>query len=280
MKSLLRQLVPPLFKTIWSKLDTSLAPSYVSYEEALAHCPPDGYEDPDIVRVVVEKNIAFRQQMSIDPVFDLGMLRTVIGACLAKTGNIIRVIDFGGGGGYHYTVSKAALGNDVDLRWNVVETAAMVNEASRTGTAALGFFDSIEKAREDLGQVDLVFTSGALHYCPDPLSFLKALLQVKARYIFITRTSFSDSRGQLATIQKSFLSTNGPGPLPLGFQDRAVFYPAVFVSRNDVEGLLATDYHIRFRSLEEKSAYRAGDSAIDMYGYFCVRKETAGTDSI
>jgi hypothetical protein len=127
MKSLLKQLVPPLFKTIWSKLGTSLPPSYASYEEALAHCPPDPYEDPDIVRVVVEKNIAFRQKMSIDPVFGLGMLRTVIGTCLAKTGDIDRVIDFGGGGGHPYTVSRAALGNDVDLSWNVVETAAMAN---------------------------------------------------------------------------------------------------------------------------------------------------------
>jgi hypothetical protein len=125
-----------------------------------------------------------------------------------------------------------------------------------------------------------VFASGALHYCPDPLSFLKALLQVKARYIFVTRTSFSDSEGQLAIVQKSFLSTNGPGPLPRGFQDKAVFYPAVFVSRNDVEGSLSANYQVRFRSLEEKSADRAGDKAIDMYGYFCVRKDSQGTDSI
>lgn len=275
MKYFLKQLVPPLFKSLWLRWTTPVPPSYSSYEEALKLCPSGAYEDPDVVRVVVEKNLRFRDQFLADPVFDFGTFRSVIGTCLAKTGVALNVIDFGGGGGYHYTLSKAALENDVDLRWDVVETTAMAREAKRMSSDQLKFYDRVEDAHKDLGEVDLVLTSGALHYCSDPLFFLEKLLDVNAKHIFITRTGFSASEKQMVTIQKSLLSTNGPGPLPLGFVDREAVYPIVFAPRSAAERMLSDRYQIRFRSLEERSVFRVGNVAIDMYGYFCVRKKSA-----
>jgi len=271
MKTLLKQLIPPLLlKVLQRSIITSAV--YKSYEDALKHCPKEAYEDADIVKVVVEKNIIYKQRIEKDTIFDLGTLRTLTALGLSKTSSSLNVMDFGGGGGYHHTVASNAFREIDSLKWNVVETTAMANEAQRIADKNLKFFDSITDAKNDLGLVDLVFTSGALHYCPEPLYFLKELIGVKAKYLYITRTGFTESREQIAHIQQSFLSTNGPGPLPSGFKDRAVYYPNVFVSRQQVEEMLSEHYHVRFTIIEDKAAYKVGDQEIDMFGYFCVRK--------
>ncbi len=182
------------------------------------------------------------------------------------------MIDFGGGAGYHYTIASQVFGKKEALKWNVVETRAMVEEANQIADNNLKFFDNITDAKNDLGSVDLVFTSGALHCCPEPLFFLKELISIKAKYLFITRTSFTDSLEQVANIQKSYLSTNGPGPLPAGFKDKAVYYPNVFIPKHQVEEVLSEHYHIKFKIIEDKAAYNVGGRGIDMYGYFCILK--------
>jgi putative methyltransferase (TIGR04325 family) len=272
MKALIKQLLPPILLKVF-KHSITPPPVYKTYQEALKHCPKEAYEDADIVKVVVEKNIIYKQKLQRNTVFDLGTLRTLIAlGGISKTNNSINVIDFGGGGGYHHTIASNAFDDKNSLKWNVVETKAMANEAKRIANNNLKFFDNIADATKDLGLVDLVFTSGALHCCPQPLLFLKELIDVKAKYLFISRTSFTDSSGQVVSIQKSYLSTNGPGPLPSGFKDKAVYYPTVFVPRQQVEEMLSEHYHIKYKIIEDKAAFIVGSKEIDMFGYFCVRK--------
>jgi putative methyltransferase (TIGR04325 family) len=232
----------------------------------------NAYEGEDIVKVVIEKNITYQQKIQKNPIFDLGTLRTLIGLGIANTKDNLNVLDFGGGGGYHYTIAKAALGNGNNLKWNVVETTAMTKEAQRIADGHLKFFDNINDAKNDLGSVDLVFTSSALQYCPNPLKFLKELTEVGAKYIFITRTPFIDSDKSLFSIQVSNLSDNGPGPLPLGFDDRKVSYPITFASKYEVEKILSEKYEIRFLIAEDKGTFSAGNNKFDMSGYFCALK--------
>ena len=274
MRSFFKSLIPPIVARLYNNKTTHTHSqrSYRTYAEALKDCPKEGYEAAEIVTVVVEKNRIFRRLIEDKPTFDLNAIRTLVGIGLAKSHGMMRVIDFGGGGGYHYTIAQAALGNDVDLRWNVVETTAMTAAAQKNSSAKLRFFDNIEDAREDLGETDFVFTSGTLHCCPDPLENLKELLKVNAKYVFITRTSFNDLDGQIANVQRSMLSDNGPGPLPAAFKNRPVYYPNVFVSKKTVEQLLSHNYEIRFATVEDKDAYEVGGKKIHMYGYFCVRK--------
>jgi putative methyltransferase (TIGR04325 family) len=153
----------------------------------------------------------------------------------------------------------------------VVETAAMA-KAGRELLAGseLNFFDSIEDARRDLGRVDLVFSSGALQYCPQPLDFLKSLLAVRAPSLFITRTALAEGQIQRVGVQHSMLSWNGPGALPNGYQDREIAYPIVCESRSRIEGMLGEAYDIRFRIREDVAAFAIGDQKMDMHGYFCT----------
>lgn len=249
---------------------------YDTYEEAFHASAQDGYQNDSIVRVVVEKNAVYRELHSSNshPTFSWHELRPVIATSLARNRSHINVIDFGGGGGNHYTVVRAVLDPSITLSWNVVETRAMAKEAKRLENWELRFFDCIEEASKNLTNVDLLFTSGALHCCAAPLETLERILKVQAAFLYICRTSFTHGEETLYVRQNSKLSDNGPGPLPAGFNDDTVGYPAVFVPKSKAEALISNYYDIRFSSVEDLSAYTVGHKTLDMYGYFASLKTT------
>jgi putative methyltransferase (TIGR04325 family) len=269
MRDFIKQLVPPL---ILKRLKRA-TPIFASYDAAQRACQSGAYENESIVKVVVEKNRIFRQTIHASPTFNLGDLRTLIALGLVNAQGTLKVLDFGGGAGaYHYAIAKAVLGNRRNLKWNVVETPAMVKEGQLIGDVDLKFFDNINDAKNDLGAVDLILSSGALQYCQNPLRFLKELTEVGAENIFVTRIPLSESDKSVISIQVSKLSENGPGPLPAGVDDRNVSYPITFSSRHAVEKVLRERYEIVFSINEDKDTFRAGKDKIDLYGYFCKLK--------
>ena len=273
MKAFLKQITPPLLWGMVRGLASSSPPICKSYEEAVRNCQRGGYEDDDLVRAVIEKNLIFRNKIRNNPVFDLATLRTLIALGLSKTSNELKVLDFGGGAGYHYEIARAALGRDSVLRWNIVETPTMAEAAKSIEEENLKFFDNIEEARRDLGSVDLVLASSSLQYCPNPELFLHRLVDIGARNLFITRTPFSESDEDMISVQRSRLSANGPGPLPDAFSDVDISYPITYLSVDKVEGILSRKYEVRFRVEEEQGAFFAGAKSFNMKGYFCVLKQ-------
>jgi putative methyltransferase (TIGR04325 family) len=272
MKTLLKRYIPSFLLKASKPIIPDQPVAYKTYEEATTASQNGAYENNDLVKVVVEKNLLYKKKFQADAVFDLPALRTLIAIGLSKTRSSLNVIDFGGGGGYHYTIASNALGGQDSLRWNVVETTAMTNEAQRIANKNLKFFDNIIEAKNDLESVDLVFTSSALQYCPNPLTFLKQLTEINAKYLFITRTPFTDIEEDIFSSQVSQLSANGPGPLPPGYTDRKITYPITYVSKSKVEKILKEKYLIQFTITEDKAVYSVGNKEIDLFGYFCVRK--------
>jgi putative methyltransferase (TIGR04325 family) len=266
------EVAPPLLVRAWNRLARVVprkGPVYESYDDALRDCSASAYEADELVRVVVDKTVAFRDQLGAGRTFDLGAARTLVGVGIASAGGRLNVLDFGGGGGHHYFVARLAMGRTIDIRWNVVETAAMAREGRRIADRNLKFFSSIGAAVADLGAVDLAFTSGALQYCRDPLRSLRELVDVRARHLFVTRTSFGERDREIVSVQRSLLASNGPGPMPSGHADRAVSYPLVFASRARAEALLGDRYDIRFALTEDLGAYLVAATAMHMYGYYC-----------
>jgi hypothetical protein len=269
IKKILKQLIPPIiFSFIKNKTNNQI---YSTYAEALKDCQ-GGYESTDLVDIVVEKNKRFSSSIKNNPILDLGTLRTIIGIGLVKNKSKLSVIDFGGAGGFHYTLAKIALGNETVLNWSVVETTAMMKKAKQLENNELKFYNSIHLAQKELVNVDLVFTSGALHCCPNPTESLEQLININAKYIFITRTAFNNSNSEIISTQISNLSENGVGPLPIGYKNKKFKYPVTFISKALVESMLSKKYNIQFTIAEDKEIYRVLNKTFDMYGYFCVRK--------
>ena len=273
MRALLKQIMPPFLWGAVRRLTTMPPPVCATYEEAAWQCRQSGYEDDALVRAVVEKNLVFRKKIRDKTVFDLAAMRTLIALGLSRTSNELKVIDFGGGAGYHYEMARAALGQSAAIRWNVVETTAMANAARSLEEPGLKFFDSIEEAARDLGAVDLVLASSSLQYCPDPMLFLQCLINVGAGHLFITRTPFSESPEDVISVQRSRLSANGPGPLPAGFTDVEISYPITYLSTAKVEKALSSKYELRFKVEEELGAFLAGSRSFNMWGYFSALRK-------
>lgn len=271
IKTLIKKLIPPVFVNL---INNQFQPNieYPTFEAALLACQNDAYQNTDLTHVVVEKNLIYRELIQSEPVFDLASLRTLIALGAIHSGNKLNVLDFGGGGGYHYTIAKTALGSSKLINWCVVETLAMSNQAQQLADGNLCFFTDINSARNSIDELDLVFTSSALQYCPDPLMFLRELVDLNASYLFITRTPFLEDNRTIITTQTSNLSSNGPGPLPLKFTERKIAYPLTYIGRDVVEEIITKKYEIRFKIDEGVSGFSFGKEKISTMGYLCVRK--------
>lgn len=243
---------------------------FSSYAQAL-EVSLTSYEDDELADVIASKTETFAATLRSSRQLDLSASRTFVGlAATLVDGGTLSVLDFGGQAGFHYFIARTVLPSDILLDWRVVETKAMAAAAARLETRELSFFDSISAAvtKETSGiPPDLVFASGVLHCVPEPLRALNELVSIQAPTIYITRTGLSPDSRTRAIVHSSTLLDNGPGPLPLGVQDRHVSYPAVFVPRHEVETLLAYRYDLVARMVEDAIAYRAGPTPISMYGY-------------
>ena len=268
----LKDFIPPIVMKL-ARRSRQSQKIYDSYEDAQAVCK-SGYEEDDLANVVYEKTKIYRDSLIKQHPFvaEITTLRTIVGLSLANRCNELNIIDFGGACGAHYFISKIILGERVKLRWHVVETPKMVSKAVALEDGQLKFFDDLQKARYAFDRVDLVFSSCALQYVPQPYQFLEKLIELRADNIFVTRVGLSTLSRELIVVQKSNLSANGPGSIPKGMQDSVVQYPVTFARKDKFEGIISQKYSIDILFNEDKGSYQAANHPIDMYGYFGTLK--------
>ena len=246
--------------------------TFGSYLEAESACRVNAYQDSDFAKMIIEKNILFNKTIQLTNNYDLEMMRTIIPFGSIEFSKSLTVLDFGGGGGYHASIAKNALKNGENIFWNIVETSAIVSMSENYTIKHCSFYKSIEKAKEAVSKVDLVFTSSSLQYCSDPLVYLQKLVAIQAPYFYITRTPFLYNDKKIITVQSSKLSNNGPGPLLPNYKDTLIEYPIVYVSQFEVEKLLKEKYHIKFRIDEGPGSFSFRNEKISMVGFFCELK--------
>jgi putative methyltransferase (TIGR04325 family) len=270
MKAALERLVPKVFVGPLAKYGPK-ARTYSTYDEAMADCSAKGYENDAIISVVVEKNLRYREKLRTAPVLRLDELRSVVALGLARRTTELNVLDFGGGGGYHYTIANLVSSPADRLRWNVVETPAMAAGAAPMATDHLKFFDDVKVAARDLGRVDLIFVSSSISYTREPLDTLRLLTGLGAKYIHITRTPLSVNHEKLIVKQSTWLGDNGPGPMPAGVENRRVSCPDTAVNQSAFEAVLRERYKICLATTEDRDVHRTAAESIHYYGYLCER---------
>jgi hypothetical protein len=89
--------------------------------------------------------------------------------------------------------------------------------------------------------------------------------------MMITRTALSPDTVTRVIVQVSTAASNGPGPLPPGFRDAKVRYPATFVPTAQFERAIERSYTIDLRVVEGRDAHVGRGFAIDMVGYLLRR---------
>jgi putative methyltransferase (TIGR04325 family) len=263
--------VPPALLPVARRL-RSRGELYPSFEAAGAACGM-GYETGRLVEVVVEKARLYASSLAGPGPHDVDVTvaHLLLAARMAARKDTLTVLDFGGGGGTHYSLVKALLEGRREIRWHVVETRQMCRAAKALEDGHLAFFDSIEEARKSLPTPpDLVWSSSALQYVGNPYETLSALVDCAAPYFCLTRLGLSSTAQEYFLVQESSLAANGRGPLPEGFRDEPVKYPVYIPRKDRFEQIICRTYALRMRFDPAVAVYRAGRAAINQYGYLAV----------
>jgi putative methyltransferase (TIGR04325 family) len=243
-----RDLIPPILMSSLGRLKSrSGKKRYESYLAALSDCSPNGYENHDVVDVVVTKTQRYRGQLrdaarpaKVDSTSAYSLFALLLSA-EAKTQ--INVIDFGGAAGAHYFLARSLLPNTTKLNWLVVETPAMVKQATRQlADDELHFCSDLGEARGSMGEVDLLHSSGTLQCVANPYADLRQLIRIQAKYLLLNRLGLSKGDHDVITNHHSRLSWNGPGPLPEGMRDQSVTYPFAFPQELRIREIIRESY--------------------------------------
>lgn len=271
MKRIIENIIPPIILRLLLKTDAPQA--FNSFNEAAMSSRNSTYEQDDLINVVLKKNEIYRSLPLSSHLLNPDATRVLMAVGLARNNNKINVIDFGGGGGNHFTIANIGFSDSVAFDWNIVETTKFVENARKIGVPNLRYFDQLSEAVDAVKNVDLLLASSTLQYCPDPIGMLQQLTMTGAKYLYLTRTPFNSGAKTIFSTQASWLSKNGPGPLPIGFVDRKISYPIGYASRSQVEDVLRARYEIVFKSDEgEAPAFKVKGEKINMTGYFCKLK--------
>jgi putative methyltransferase (TIGR04325 family) len=210
---------------------------FPDYATALAACG-SGYDDVELARVRAYKSAQYVQKLD-STLWPEQIANTALAAGIATSrvqSRPLRVLDFGGGTGIHFFAASKVLAEPP--KWAIVETLATAQVTSAAGIPA---FDTIEAAVGHLGGVDLVHTSGAIQYTPNPLGIVDALVSIEAPVFFMARLPIWRGPPQI-TIQESLLSQNGLGPLPPGTPDVTIRYPLTLVDFDEIMGRVIPHY--------------------------------------
>jgi len=208
-------------------LVTEIFPDFAS---ALAACGT-GYDSAVIADVIAYKTALgvdprhFAPEQAVNSIVSIGIATAEI------TERPLTVLDFGGGCGFHYFRVTAAM--RAQLRWAIVETPTMAERALKLAQGRFEVFTDVAAAASALGRIHLVHASSSIQYVPDPLTTLKTLAMLQARYFMLARFPVW-SRSQLVGVQTSPLAANGIGPMPPEIADRQVRYPVTFTNFDDV----------------------------------------------
>jgi len=182
----------------------------------------------------------------------------------------LKVLDFGGGAGHHFYSMVDTILHKI-ICWTVVETPAMVASATKLNTDdRLTFEDSLLKISDV--EYDLILASSSIQYSPEPLKTLNELINIKSKYFFITRMPVWEFPTK-KLIQKSALSSNGPGRQLYELNDGIVEYELTILNRELFESYFENRFETIFRSLETEGVHEIDGRIVHHYGYLFRRRD-------
>ena len=235
----IKEFLPPILIRLAKRaigLGIGDSKKFESYAKALQASTSDAYQNIELCNMIAEKTVIHLEKLNEKP-FVLNQANALLLAVINQYLNshstkILNILDFGGACGAHYFEVRRFISDEVSLRWYVVETPQMVKSAMEKGlnNDELIFVDSIPDIKTG---IDIVNSSCALNYVIDPYEILNMIVSVNADWMFFSRMFYNDSDNDFITVQKSFLSSNGPGPLPKGYSDKLLSYPNTIISFNN-----------------------------------------------
>jgi putative methyltransferase (TIGR04325 family) len=279
-----RDFVPPIVARIARRFRPKAPLSvedrvFPDYESAAAHCV-QGWHDRELAAEIVDDAIAGRTSADDLPaVLDPIELRAAaaIGWALHDRGpsaERLTVLDFGGSAGFNYFAVKALFPRQ-SFRWHVVETPVMSAAAAPLAGEELQFVADLSAAPPP----DVIFSCGVLQYLPRPLETIDRLLELRARYLALFRTTMTDTGETICAVQQALRSRHLHFAAAAAGNDVKVRYPVTFVPREVIRERLSRSYDVVVE-IDEGVLNRVGSRAIHGYAMLGKRREGAGPGEV
>lgn len=171
----------------------------------------------------------------------------------------LKVLDFGGGSGYHYFQMEDFFRSRKDFVWLVVETAAMVKASVRIAGRKLQFTGDLDQAMKIMDKPNLVLASSSLQYSKNPKDVLKRLALFDSDYILFTKTPLLRFGDSISSIHVSRLSLNGPGIGSLEFKDQLVCNEITFLAFNELHNVIVeANYELEKKLIDSDKFFWKG----------------------
>lgn len=280
----LKLLIPPIFLKVIVNNKTVPVRTFKTYDEAIDFC--DSYSNQDLVKVIAAKGLIFKNKIQTEKVdftnYDHSQLLKLllINTSYENVDKEICILDFGGGAGHHYFISRKIISNDIKLKWIVFETPELVEECKILGieNEELSFIGSFDQKVFENTKFDIIYSNYSLVYTPSPIDYLENLLKLDFAKFYITNTALNEKENiSVVGIQKSDLSTNGVGrqiPDTLKIKNRDIQYPFTVIGKEDFEKLIKKYTDIVFSIREQKEAYVTEKGIFNLYGYLLIKKNS------
>jgi putative methyltransferase (TIGR04325 family) len=224
------------------------------------HKKKEGYNNLSLNNSIVKKTIVFSGLKSVNP-YNTNWYRTVKFSKFVEKNKIRKIIDFGGGAGYHFFITKMKFPN-LNLKWLVIENKIMVKLCKKKiKHKNLFFSDSFNKVKK----ADVVFSSCSINYTTNPTETIKSIIQLKTKYLYFTRTPLADNKS-FEFKQVSLLSENGPCKIN-NEKEMLIEYQNKIISQQSFEEIFKNKYDIIVKYVDEKKAFFYKKEFFDTYTY-------------
>jgi putative methyltransferase (TIGR04325 family) len=269
-----KDFLPPILIKLAKRLKN--IEEYQDYAQAMQVCTQEAYQNIELCNMIADKTIIHASKLKEKP-FNLNPTNVFLLSAINQYINIyakkdLTILDFGGACGAHYYEMIRFIPKNISLKWIVVETEQMVKSATDKGLVndELNFISSLKDINT---KIDFIHSSCTLHYVPNPYEILNKLINLNANWIFFNRMMFNSKDRDFITVQKSLISSNGPGNLPEGYTDRKISYPHNTLSFQKFNLTFINNYYENEWTFEELSgSYQIGNEKIDGKGLLYIRK--------
>jgi putative methyltransferase (TIGR04325 family) len=242
-----RDFIPPVILKVIRKILPKKEKYFTSFDEAENACTGGGYNNIELCQMVGDKTVKYKD--SIKKPYKIHPTYLLLAGVLSKfhsdyERDAISILDFGGSCGAVYYDIRPLIGNNIKLEWNVADLPEMVKsaEAHALNNAELRFCDNIK----NMDQIDVVHTSGTLHYIKDAYETITALMNLNARYILFNRMLFNETENDIFIIQHSGYRGIGPGKVPAGYIDKDIDFPVRIMPFKKFSEILEKYYELEW----------------------------------
>ena len=271
-----KDFIPPVLVSFAKRLKgLENSKVYINFESAMRDCSSESYQNVELCKMIADKTVLHIASLNEKPctvnqtnVFLLAAINQYLVVNATKE---INILDFGGACGAHYFEVRSLIPRNISINWCVVETEQMVLSAMERNINSneLSFISSIDQIKKE---IDFIHSSSALQYVDAPYFFIDLLLKVDADWLFFNRMMFNENDKDIVTVQKSYLSSNGPGKLPKGYSDRMISYPHTTMSILKFnEAILSKGYKGEWIFLESSGSHKIKNESISGKGILYVK---------